>query len=250
MTTTTILQIDQLNASIDNKSIIKNFELSINPNEIHVIMGPNGCGKSTLSKILTGHPLYNIDSGTILFDQLNLLDLDPEERSHQGLFLAFQYPIEIPGVSNYDFLRLAYNEKQKAKGLPELDPLEFMELTQKHLNKLKMHPEFLNRDLNQGFSGGEKKRNEILQMLLLQPKLIILDEIDSGVDVDAIKVICENIKENINNETSLIIITHYPRILQYLKPDFVHIMNDGKLIKTGGMELVEQLEEHGYEFFN
>lgn len=250
MTTTKILQIDQLNASIDNKSIIKNFELSINPNEIHVIMGPNGCGKSTLSKILTGHPLYNIDSGTILFDQLNLLDLDPEERSHQGLFLAFQYPIEIPGVSNYDFLRLAYNEKQKAKGLPELDPLEFMELTQKYLNKLKIRPEFLNRDLNQGFSGGEKKRNEILQMLLLQPKLIILDEIDSGVDVDAIKVICENIKENINNETSLIIITHYPRILQYLKPDFVHIMNDGKLIKTGGMELVEQLEEHGYEFFN
>ena len=249
MTTTKILKIDQLNASIDNKPIIKDFELSINCNEIHVIMGPNGCGKSTLSKILTGHPLYNVDSGTILFDQLNLLDLEPEERSHHGLFLAFQYPIEIPGVSNYDFLRLAYNEKQKAKGLSELDPLQFMELAQKYLNKLKMRSEFLNRDLNQGFSGGEKKRNEILQMLLLEPKLVILDEIDSGVDVDAIKVICNNINENINNETSLIIITHYPRILQYLKPDFVHIMNDGKLIKTGGLELVQQLEEHGYEFF-
>ena len=156
---------------------------------------------------------------------------------------------EIPGVTNYDFLRLAYNEKQKAENLSELDPLEFMELTQTYLSKLKMRQEFLNRDLNQGFSGGEKKRNEILQMLLLEPKLVILDEIDSGVDVDAIKVICNNINENINNETSLIIITHYPRILQYLKPDFVHIMNDGKLIKTGGLELVEQLEEHGYEFF-
>jgi len=249
MTNKTILEINDLNVSIDTIPIIKDLNLSIKQNEIHVIMGPNGSGKSTLSKILSGHPSYSVDSGNIIFNDLDLLELEPEERSHTGLFLAFQYPIEIPGVTNYDFLRLAYNEKQKAENLSELDPLQFMELTQTYLSKLKMRQEFLNRDLNQGFSGGEKKRNEILQMLLLEPKLVILDEIDSGVDVDAIKVICNNINENINNETSLIIITHYPRILQYLKPDFVHIMNDGKLIKTGGLELVEQLEEHGYEFF-
>jgi len=249
MTNKTILEINDLNASIDTIPIIKDLNLSIKQNEIHVIMGPNGSGKSTLSKILSGHPSYSVDSGNIIFNDLDLLELEPEERSHKGLFLAFQYPIEIPGVTNYDFLRLAYNEKQKAENLSELDPLEFMELTQTYLSKLKMRQEFLNRDLNQGFSGGEKKRNEILQMLLLQPKLVILDEIDSGVDVDAIKVICDNINEHIDNKTSLIIITHYPRILEYLKPNFVHIMRDGKLIKTGSMELVELLETEGYDAF-
>lgn len=249
MTNKTILEINDLNASIDTIPIIKDLNLSIKQNEIHVIMGPNGSGKSTLSKILSGHPSYSVDSGNIIFNDLDLLELEPEERSHKGLFLAFQYPIEIPGVTNYDFLRLAYNEKQKAENLSELDPLEFMDLTQTYLSKLKMRQEFLNRDLNQGFSGGEKKRNEILQMLLLQPKLVILDEIDSGVDVDAIKVICDNINEHIDNKTSLIIITHYPRILEYLKPNFVHIMRDGKLIKTGSMELVELLETEGYDAF-
>ena len=249
MTNKTILEINDLNASIDTIPIIKDLNLSIKQNEIHVIMGPNGSGKSTLSKILSGHPSYSVDSGNIIFNDLDLLELEPEERSHKGLFLAFQYPIEIPGVTNYDFLRLAYNEKQKAENLSELDPLEFMELTQTYLSKLKMRQEFLNRDLNQGFSGGEKKRNEILQMLLLQPKLVILDEIDSGVDVDAIKVICDNINKHIDNKTSLIIITHYPRILEYLKPNFVHIMRDGKLIKTGSMELVELLETEGYDAF-
>ncbi len=249
MTNKTILEINDLNASIDTIPIIKDLNLSIKQNEIHVIMGPNGSGKSTLSKILSGHPSYSVDSGNIIFNDLDLLELEPEERSHKGLFLAFQYPIEIPGVTNYDFLRLAYNEKQKAENLSELDPLEFMELTQTYLSKLKMRQEFLNRDLNQGFSGGEKKRNEILQMLLLQPKLVILDEIDSGVDVDAIKVICDNINEHIDNKTSLIIITHYPRILEYLKPNFVHIMRDGKLIKTGSIELVELLETEGYDAF-
>ena len=249
MTNKTILEINDLNVSIDTIPIIKDLNLSIKQNEIHVIMGPNGSGKSTLSKILSGHPSYSVDSGNIIFNDLDLLELEPEERSHKGLFLAFQYPIEIPGVTNYDFLRLAYNEKQKAENLSELDPLEFMELTQTYLSKLKMRQEFLNRDLNQGFSGGEKKRNEILQMLLLQPKLVILDEIDSGVDVDAIKVICDNINEHIDNKTSLIIITHYPRILEYLKPNFVHIMRDGKLIKTGSMELVELLETEGYDAF-
>jgi Fe-S cluster assembly ATP-binding protein len=244
-----ILKINNLQASIENKEIIRSLNLSIKENEIHVIMGPNGSGKSTLSKILTGHPSYKIEKGTITFDNIDLLELEPEARAHAGLFLAFQYPIEIPGVTNFDFLRLAYNEKQKANSLKELDPLEFMELTQSLTNKLKMEEEFLNRDVNQGFSGGEKKRNEILQMLLLNPKLIILDEIDSGVDVDAIKVICDNIVKNVDKQSSMIVITHYPRILEYLKPDFVHIMINGNLIKTGGIELVEFLEKNGYESF-
>lgn len=244
-----ILEIINLKASIEDKLIIKNFNLEIKKGEIHVIMGPNGSGKSTLSKILAGHPSYLIEDGEIIFNSKELLEMSPEIRSHEGLFLAFQYPIEIPGVSNYDFLRLAYNEKRKYYQLPELDPLEFMELTNSLLTKLKIKNEFLNRDLNQGFSGGEKKRNEILQMLLLNPKLVILDEIDSGLDVDAIKIICEEIIKNISSETSLIIITHYPRILNYLKPNFVHIMMEGKIIKTGNMELVKLLEENGYEAF-
>jgi len=244
-----ILNINDLKASINNIEIIKKLNLTINENEIHVIMGPNGSGKSTLSKILTGHPSYEVTSGSIQFNSQNLLNLEPEERAHAGLFLAFQYPIEMAGVTNFDFLRLAYNEKQKANNLKELDPLEFMELTQKLIAKLKMNQQFLNRDLNAGFSGGEKKRNEILQMLLLKPKLIILDEIDSGVDVDALKVICDSIIENIDKKTSIIVITHYPRILEYLKPDFVHIMIQGKLIKTGGIELVQFLEKNGYESF-
>jgi len=244
-----ILDIKNLKASIENKAILKDLNLKVKKKEVHVIMGPNGSGKSTLSKILAGHPSYEINAGEILFDSQNLLEMTPEVRSHEGLFLAFQYPIEIPGVTNYDFLKLAYNEKQKYKKLPELDPLEFMLITDELLKKLKMKSEFLNRDLNQGFSGGEKKRNEILQMLLLNPKLVILDEIDSGLDVDAIKIICDGILNNISNETSLIIITHYPRILNYLKPDFVHIMIDGKIIKTGNMELVNLLEEKGYDKF-
>jgi Fe-S cluster assembly ATP-binding protein len=244
-----ILDIKNLKASIENKAILKDLNLKVKKKEVHVIMGPNGSGKSTLSKILAGHPSYDINAGEILFDSQNLLEMTPEVRSHEGLFLAFQYPIEIPGVTNYDFLKLAYNEKQKYKKLPELDPLEFMLITDELLKKLKMKSEFLNRDLNQGFSGGEKKRNEILQMLLLNPKLVILDEIDSGLDVDAIKIICDGILNNISNETSLIIITHYPRILNYLKPDFVHIMIDGKIIKTGNIELVNLLEEKGYDIF-
>jgi Fe-S cluster assembly ATP-binding protein len=244
-----IIDIKNLKASIENKAILKDLNLKVKKKEVHVIMGPNGSGKSTLSKILAGHPSYEINAGEILFDSQNLLEMTPEVRSHEGLFLAFQYPIEIPGVTNYDFLKLAYNEKQKYKKLPELDPLEFMLITDELLKKLKMKSEFLNRDLNQGFSGGEKKRNEILQMLLLNPKLVILDEIDSGLDVDAIKIICDGILNNISNETSLIIITHYPRILNYLKPDFVHIMIDGKIIKTGNMELVNLLEEKGYDIF-
>jgi Fe-S cluster assembly ATP-binding protein len=242
-----LLDIQNLQASIENKKIINNLNLQINSNEIHVIMGPNGCGKSTLSKIIAGHPSYKIENGTILFSNKNLLELSPEERSHEGIFLAFQYPIEISGVTNYDFLRLAYNEKQKYLSKPEVTPLEFMGLVNVRLEQLKMSPEFLNRDLNQGFSGGEKKRNEILQMLLLEPELIILDELDSGLDIDAIRIICETIMKNLSGKTSVIVITHYPRILTYLKPNYVHIMREGKIIKTGNLELIESLEKEGYE---
>jgi Fe-S cluster assembly ATP-binding protein len=243
----TILKIEELEASIQNNKIIKKLNLEVKENEIHVIMGPNGSGKSTLSKILAGHPSYTVNNGVVKFFEKDLLELLPEIRSHEGLFLAFQYPIEIAGVTNYDFLRIAYNQKRKYLSLPELDPLEFMELTQTLLEKLKMKSEFLNRNLNEGFSGGEKKRNEILQMLLLDPKLVILDEIDSGLDIDAIKIICEGITNNLAKNSSLIVITHYTRILKYLKPTFVHIMMNGKIVKTGNIELVEYLEKNGYE---
>lgn len=244
-----ILQIEKLKASINDKLILKELDLTVNENEIHVIMGPNGSGKSTLSKVLAGHPSYELEGGKVTFCEQNLLDLAPEIRSHEGLFLAFQYPIEIAGVTNYDFLRIAYNQKQKYLKKPELDPLEFMGLTQIVLEKLKIKPEFLNRNLNEGFSGGEKKRNEILQMLLLNPKLVILDEIDSGLDIDALKIICEGITNNLDKKSSLIVITHYPKILSYLKPTFVHIMTDGKIIKTGNLELIEVLEKEGYSAF-
>ena len=244
-----MLTVTDLHASVEEKEILKGINLQVNPGEVHAIMGPNGSGKSTLSKILAGHPSYHVDKGQILFDNEDLLNLSPEERSHEGLFLAFQYPIEISGVTNYDFLRIAYNEKQKYRGESELDPLEFMSLIQTFLTKLKMRNEFLNRNLNEGFSGGEKKRNEILQMLLLDPKLVILDEIDSGLDIDALKIICEGINDNLNKDSSLVVITHYPRILQYLKPTFIHIMINGKIVKTGGIELIEQLEKDGYSEF-
>jgi Fe-S cluster assembly ATP-binding protein len=242
-----ILKIKNLEVLIENKIILKDFNLTINSNEIHVIMGPNGSGKSTLSKIIAGHPSYKINEGEIEFNKKNLLEMSPEIRSHEGIFLAFQYPLEISGVTNYDFLRLAYNEKQKYLNKSETTPLEFMSLIEKKANQLKMPMEFLNRDLNHGFSGGEKKRNEILQMLLLEPKLVILDELDSGLDIDAMKTICESIVKNLSKDSSLILITHYPRILKYFTPTFVHILRKGKIIRTGNLELIEMLEKEGYE---
>lgn len=245
-----LLSIEGLTTLIGGKKILKEFQLTIQKKEIHVIMGPNGCGKSTLSKVLAGHPAYQVEKGSIAFQNQNLLEMSCEKRAHEGLFLAFQYPLEIAGVTNYDFLRIAYNEKQKYWKKPEVNPLEFMDIVNNLIQKLKMKPEFLTRNLNEGFSGGEKKRNEILQMLLLRPQLIILDEIDSGLDIDAIKIICEAIVQNKEPDSSLLVITHYPKVLTYLKPDFVHIMIDGKIIQSGKLELVEQLEKEGYESFS
>lgn len=244
-----LLEIDKLNVSINEKKILKDFDLKIGQNELHVIMGPNGCGKSTFSKVLAGHPAYDVINGTIFLDDKDFLNLTPEQRSHEGLFLAFQYPVEIAGVSTYDFLRIAYNEKQKYLGNKELDPLEFMEYLQAFLQKLKMKDEFLSRNLNEGFSGGEKKKNEILQMLLLQPKLVILDEIDSGLDIDAIKIICDGINNYFLTGGTILLITHYPRLLEYLKPTHIHIMKDGKIQKTGNLEIVKILEREGYSGF-
>jgi Fe-S cluster assembly ATP-binding protein len=229
------------------KTILNNFDLTIKKGEIHVLMGPNGCGKSTFSKVLVGHPNYKVEKGNIFFLDKEITELSPELRSHQGIFLAFQYPPEISGVMTYDFLRLAFNQKQKYFGLKELDPIEFMVKIQEIVNKIKIKEEFLNRNLNEGFSGGEKKRNEILQMILLQPKLIILDEIDSGLDIDALKLICQTLKENLSKESSLLVITHNPKMLDYLEPNYIHIMLNGKIWKTGKRELVDILEKEGYD---
>jgi Fe-S cluster assembly ATP-binding protein len=244
-----LLSIQNLQASIEKKRILHNLNLDIFENEIHLIMGPNGSGKSTFSKVLAGHPSYEVEEGEVFFHGKSLLEMSPEIRSHEGLFLAFQYPLEIAGVSNFDFLRIAYNEKQKYKNLPELDPLEFMQFIQLFLKKVKMRDEFLTRNLNEGFSGGEKKRNEILQMLLLDPQLIILDEIDSGLDIDAMKVICDGILQNRSPGSSLLIITHYPKMVTYFQPDFVHIFKKGKIVQTGDHKLLEQLETLGFDSF-
>lgn len=248
--TKTLLEIKHLEASIGTKKIIKDFNLKIFENQIHLIMGPNGSGKSTLSKILAGHSSYVIEKGEIFYCGENLIEKEINQRAQEGLFLAFQYPIEIPGVTNYDFLRSIYNEKQKFLKKVELDPLEFMSVIQPFLEKLNINPEFLNRNLNEGFSGGEKKRNEILQMLLLNPKLIILDEIDSGLDIDAIKTIFDGVLSTLKvlgTGCSILVITHNPKVLNYLLPDYVHIMMDGKIVETGNMELVELIEKSGYQ---
>jgi len=243
-----ILEIKDLKASINTNEILKNLNLKVYKGEIHAIMGPNGSGKSTFSKVLSGHPTYDILSGDILFNGTSILELEPEERSHIGIFLAFQYPIEIPGVSNEDFLRLAYNAKQKFKGEPEVDPLEFLGIINQKLELVNMSPIFLSRNVNEGFSGGEKKRNEILQMILLDSELSILDETDSGLDIDALKVISQGINTFMREDKAIILITHYQRLLDYIKPTFVHVMRNGKIIKTGNADLAKELELKGYEW--
>lgn len=243
-----LLEIKDLKVSISENIILNNLNLTVNRGEIHAIMGPNGSGKSTFSKALAGHPAYSILNGDILFKGLSILELSPEERSHLGIFLAFQYPIEIPGVSNEDFLRLAYNSKQQFYNKPETDPIEFLSIIIKKLDFVGMSPLFLNRNVNEGFSGGEKKRNEILQMVLLDSELSILDETDSGLDIDALKVISTGINKFMSKDKSIILITHYQRLLDYIKPNYVHVMQDGKIIKTGSFELAKELENKGYEW--
>jgi Fe-S cluster assembly ATP-binding protein len=243
-----LLEIKDLQVSINEKEILKKLNLTVNKGEIHAIMGPNGSGKSTFSKVLAGHPAYSILSGDIFFKGSSILDLEPEERSHLGIFLAFQYPIEIPGVSNEDFLRLAYNSKQKFYNKPEVDPLEFLSIVTEKLKLVNMSPMFLSRNVNEGFSGGEKKRNEILQMILLDSELTILDEMDSGLDIDALRVISNGINNFMNLNKSIILITHYQRLLDYINPTYVHVMQNGKIIKTGSANLAKELESKGYEW--
>ena len=243
-----LLEIKDLQVSINDNKILKSLNLTINKGEIHAIIGPNGSGKSTFSKVLAGHPAYSVLNGDILFKGSSILDLEPEERSHLGIFLAFQYPIEIPGVSNEDFLRLAYNSKQKFYQKPEVDPIEFLTIINEKLQSVNMSPLFLSRNVNEGFSGGEKKRNEILQMILLNSELSILDETDSGLDIDALKVISNGINNFMNPNKAIILITHYQRLLDYINPTYVHVMQNGKIIKTGSAKLAQELEDKGYEW--
>ena len=241
-----ILEIKNLYVNINEKEIIKGLNLSVKQGEVHAIMGPNGSGKSTLAKVIAGHPLYKIIQGSIYLKGEDITYINPEKRAHAGVFLAFQYPVEIPGVNNLDFLRLAYNEKQKQKNRQELDPLSFFNLINEKAKEIDMSDEFLTRNVNEGFSGGEKKRNEILQMSLLDNHLSILDETDSGLDIDALKDIARNINHYRHPEKAIILITHYQRLLNYIIPDFVHIMQKGQIKYTGNANLAKQLEKYGY----
>jgi Fe-S cluster assembly ATP-binding protein len=244
----TIISIKDLTAEVDGTQILNGLTLEIKAGEIHAIMGPNGSGKSTLSKVLAGHPAYRVTGGSVVFQGQNLFDLGPEERARAGVFLAFQYPLEIPGVSNLDFLRVAYNSRQKHMGKEELDAFDFDELVQQRLDVVKMDPAFLSRSVNEGFSGGEKKRNEILQMAMLEPTLGILDETDSGLDIDALKIVANGVNQLANADNGLLVITHYQRLLDYIVPDFVHVMAKGKIVTSGGKELALELEAKGYDW--
>jgi Fe-S cluster assembly ATP-binding protein len=245
----TLLTIKNLDVDIHEKTILKGLNLTIPQNTIHAIMGPNGCGKSTLSKVLAGHTSYQVRKGEVKFHGKDLLSLSIEERAQEGLFLAFQSPVEISGLPTFEFLRIAFNQKQKHLGAKELDPLEFLTYCQEFLQELKISEEFFTRNFNEGFSGGEKKRNEILQILVLKPQLVILDEIDSGVDVDSLKLLCHLLKKHLPKESSILLITHYPRILEYLQPDSIHLLLEGKIGVSGGLELAKTVEEKGYDFF-
>ena len=246
----TILSIHNLTASVDGTQILKGVNLEVKAGEIHAIMGRNGSGKSTLSKLIAGHPDYEVTGGEIIYQGENILEKEPNERALDGVFLAFQYPLEIPGVSNLDFLRVAYNAKRKHQGLEEIDTFDFDDLVEEKLEVVKMKSSFLERSLNEGFSGGEKKRNEILQMALLDPTLIILDEIDSGLDIDALKIVAEGVNQLKTPAKGYLVITHYQRLLDYITPDFVHVMQDGKIITSGGKELALELESRGYDFLD
>jgi Fe-S cluster assembly ATP-binding protein len=243
-----MLEIKNLRAGIDGREILKGINLTVNKGEIHAIMGPNGSGKSTLAKVLAGHPQYEVISGEVIYEGRNLLEMAPDERAREGVFMAFQYPIEVPGVSNAQFLRLAYNEKRKHLGEEELDPLEFKDLLKERAKVVEMDASFMTRSVNEGFSGGEKKRNEILQMAVLEPKLAVLDETDSGLDIDALRIVANGVNQLFTPENAMIVVTHYQRLLNYIVPHFVHVLADGLIAREGGKELALELEAKGYDW--
>lgn len=243
-----MLKIENLKAKVEDKDILKGLNLEVKAGEVHAIMGPNGSGKSTLANVLAGRDGYAVTEGSVTYKSLDLLELQPEERAREGIFLAFQYPVEIPGVNNVYLLKAAVNAIRKHKGLEELDAIEFLSLVKEKMKIVKMKEDLLNRSVNEGFSGGEKKRNEIFQMSLLEPELAILDETDSGLDIDALKIVAEGVNSLRSEERSIIMVTHYQRLLDYIKPDFVHVLSNGKIIKSGGPELALELEEKGYDW--
>ncbi|HKG93404.1 MAG TPA: Fe-S cluster assembly ATPase SufC [Gemmatimonadaceae bacterium] len=243
-----MLDIKDLRANVGDKEILKGITLHVNAGEVHAIMGPNGSGKSTLAQVLAGHPGYEVTGGSVTYDGKDLLEMEPEERAQAGVFLAFQYPIEIPGVSNAYFMRTAYNEIRKARGQEEADPLDFLDIMADRLKLVHMSEDMLNRSVNTGFSGGEKKRNEILQMAVLDPKLAVLDETDSGLDIDALKVVADGVNKLRRPDNATIVVTHYQRLLNYIVPDFVHVLVDGRIVRSGGKELALELEERGYDW--
>ncbi|HZH91112.1 MAG TPA: Fe-S cluster assembly ATPase SufC [Pyrinomonadaceae bacterium] len=243
-----MLEIRDLHARVEGKDILRGVSLTVKRGEVHAIMGPNGSGKSTLAKVLAGHPSYEVTGGEVLFDGKNLLELEPDERARDGIFLAFQYPVEIPGVSNAQFLRLAYNEKRKHLGEEELDPLEFKDLLRERAKIVEMDAGLMSRSVNEGFSGGEKKRNEILQMAVLEPKLAVLDETDSGLDIDALRIVSEGVNKLRNADNAIVLVTHYQRLLNYIVPDHVHVLYKGRIVRSGGKELALALEEKGYDW--
>jgi Fe-S cluster assembly ATP-binding protein len=242
-----MLEIKNLHASIAGKEILRGIDLTVKAGEVHAVMGPNGSGKSTLAQVLAGHPAYEVTEGTVTYDGENLLELDPEVRAQKGIFLAFQYPVEIPGVTNAYFLRSAYNEIRKAQGKEELDPLEFLDLMEEKMKLVDMDPAMLNRSVNTGFSGGEKKRNEILQLAVLAPRLAILDETDSGLDIDALRIVAEGVNKLRTPDNATIVVTHYQRLLNHIIPDQVHVLAGGRIVRSGGKDLALRLEERGYE---
>ena len=243
-----LLDVRGLKAVVDHHEILRGIDLTVRAGEVHAIMGPNGSGKSTFAKVLAGHPAYEVTAGNVQYDGANLLELSPEERARAGVFLGFQYPVEVPGVTNSGFLRLAFNTVQAARGKDELDPLEFDDFIREKMKLLDMNPDFLDRSLNAGFSGGEKKRNEILQMALLEPRLSILDETDSGLDIDALRIVANGVNQLHSDNDGIVLVTHYQRLLNYIEPDYVHVMENGRIIKTGDKTLALQLEDRGYEW--
>jgi Fe-S cluster assembly ATP-binding protein len=243
-----LLEVKGLAAATNGKQILKGIDFTVRAGEVHAIMGPNGSGKSTFSKVLAGHPAYEVTAGSASFEGRNLLELAPEERARAGFFLSFQYPVEVPGVANAQFLRLAYNTVQGARGRDELDPLEFDDFVREKMKLLEMDPAFLERSVNEGFSGGEKKRNEILQMALLEPRLAFLDETDSGLDIDALRIVASGVNALRSRDNAIVLVTHYQRLLNYIVPDYVHVMEGGRILMTGGKELALELESRGYDW--